>query len=333
MPETPRPHRFRYGRRLAFAALGLVLLLPGGPATAGAPPSSPPPARAPEAAHPAAGGRTELVLLGTGTHNADPDKWGPAVAVVVDDEAYLVDAGVGIVRRAEAAAEKGIEALSPPALHRVFVTHLHSDHTLGLPDLMLSPWVLGRKVPLEVYGPPGIEAMTRHIEEAWRQDIDMRLFGLEPQSTRSYRAVPHVIEAGRIYQDDKVAVDAIPVHHGSWPEAFGFRFKTPDRTIVVSGDTRPAESLVAACDGCDVLLHEVYSAAALAHRSEAWQTYHRAFHTSTVELAHLAMKAKPKLLVLYHQLYWGATDDDLVREIREAGYDGPVVSGQDLDVF
>ena len=104
----------------------------------------------------AASARTKVVLLGTGTPNADPERWGPAVAIVVDDEAYLVDAGVGIVRRAAAAAAKGILALRASALRRVFITHLHSDHTLGLPDLMLSPWVLERSTPLDVYGPEGI---------------------------------------------------------------------------------------------------------------------------------------------------------------------------------
>lgn len=320
MPRTHRVHRLGGWGGLVLAASGLAvtaLAAAGGPAASGA----------------AAPTRTRLVLLGTGTPNADPHRWGPAVAVVVDGEAYLVDAGVGVVRQAAAAVEKGIAGLEAENLHRVFITHLHSDHTLGLPDLMLSPWVLDRPVPLEVYGPPGIEAMTRHIEEAWRQDIDMRLFGLEPLSNRNYRAVTHVIQAGPIYRDEKVAVEAIPVQHGSWPDAFGFRFKTADRTIVVSGDTRPVDAVAAACDGCDVLLHEVYSAEALTRRPEAWRTYHRAFHTSTVELAALAKKARPKLLVLYHQLYWGATDEDLVREIHDAGYAGRVVSGRDLDVF
>lgn len=279
------------------------------------------------------GQRTQVVLLGTGTPNANPDKWGPAVAVVVDGRSYLVDAGVGVVRQAAAMKARGVRGLDPEDLQRVFITHLHSDHTLGLPDLMLSPWVLDRTVPIEVYGPPGIEEMTRHIEAAWRDDIDMRLYGLEPQSSRGYRAIPHVIEAGRIYQDDLVKVDAIPVAHGSWPEAFGFRFETPDRTIVISGDTRPTETLATACAGCDVLVHEVCSAERLANRSEEWKTYHHAFHTTTVELAGIANRAKPGLLVLYHQLYWGATDEDLVREIHEAGYDGPVVSAEDLDVF
>ena len=88
-----------------------------------------------------------------------------------------------------------------------------------------------------------------------------------------------------------------------------------------------------ACGGCDVLVHEVYSAEAFKRREPEWQRYHAASHTSTVELAALAARARPKLLVLYHQLYWGATDEDLVRESREAGYDGPVVSAADLDVF
>ena len=274
-----------------------------------------------------------LVILGTGTPNADPERSGPALAIVIGEQAYLVDAGPGIVRRAAAANAKGITALRAAALDRVFISHLHSDHTLGLPDLMFSPWVLERRSPLSVYGPTGIAEMTKHIEAAWREDIYNRLFGLEPQSTRNYRAMTHVITPGEIYKDDKVTVDAIPVLHGSWPDAFGFRFRAPDRTIVVSGDARPSPSLIDACNGCDVLVHEVYSAVTFKTRPREWQKYHADAHTSTIELARLAAKARPKLLVLYHQLFWGATDADLVREIREAGYKGEVVSAKDLDVF
>jgi ribonuclease BN (tRNA processing enzyme) len=281
-------------------------------------------------------GRTKVVLLGTGTPNADPDRWGPAAAVVVGDRSYLVDAGVGIVRRAAAAAaQRDLPALSPKGLVRVFVTHLHSDHTLGLPDLMLSPWVLERPVPLEAYGPPGLKAMTDRLEEAYRADIDMRLYGLEPQSTRNYRAIVHEIDrsGGAVYSDDRVQVDAIPVAHGSWPEAFGYRFTTSDRTIVFSGDTTPTQAVADACHRCDVLVHEVYSAEKFKTRPAEWQTYHAAFHTSTTQLAALATRAQPGVLVLYHQLFWGATDEDLIREIRAAGYAGAVVSGKDLDVF
>jgi len=94
----------------------------------------------------------------------DPERSGPATAVVVSDTAYLIDLGPGVIRRANAAFLRGIEALEPPRLRIAFVTHLHSDHTLGYPDLIFTPWTIGRRVPLEVYGPKGLKAMTEHLE-------------------------------------------------------------------------------------------------------------------------------------------------------------------------
>ncbi|MGD8277769.1 MAG: MBL fold metallo-hydrolase [Gemmatimonadota bacterium] len=280
--------------------------------------------------------RTRVVLLGTGTPNADPDRQGPATAVLVDDRAYLVDAGTGIVRRAaEAARDLGIGALLASRLDRVFITHLHSDHTIGLPDLLLSPWVLERVPPLEVWGPPGTDRMMRLIGEAWSEDVDIRLNGLEPRDSNpdGYRSVVHEVTPGLVYQDDRVKVYAFQVKHGSWQYAYAYRFEGPDRTIVISGDTSPTDAIVEACGGCDVLVHEVYSADRFAGRPSEWQRYHSAFHTSTAELAGLAQRAQPKLLVLYHQLFWDTNGAGLVREIRAAGYDGPVRSGRDLDVF
>lgn len=281
------------------------------------------------------GGRTSVVMLGTGTPNADPDRSGPAVAVVVDSTAYLVDAGPGVVRRAAAAWRSGVPALEPSRLNRVFVTHLHSDHTVGLPDLLLTPWVLERPGPLEVYGPPGIADMMHHIEAAWARDIDIRLNGLEPrENTEAWRADVHEVSSpGIVYRDSLVTVTAVPVHHGSWPVAWGYRFQTPDRVIVISGDATPTAAIAEACSGCDVLVHEVYSARTFQGRSGPWQRYHADFHTSTTELAKLATEARPKLLVLYHQLYWGATDEDLVNEVKAAGYAGKVVSGRDLERY
>ncbi len=280
--------------------------------------------------------RTRVVLLGTGTPNADPERQGPATAIIVDDRAYLVDAGTGIVRRAaQAARDLGIGALRPSQLDRVFITHLHSDHTLGLPDLLLTPWVLDRVAPLEVWGPPGSARMMRLIGEAWSEDIAIRSDGLEPHDNNpdGYNSVVHEVTPGLVYQDDLVKVYAVQVKHGSWQYAYAYRFEGPDRTIVISGDTSPTDAIVEACDGCDVLVHEVYSAARFQGRDSAWQRYHSAFHTSTVELADLATRARPKLLVLYHQLFWGTDGNGLVREIRAAGYAGPVRSGRDLDVF
>src|SRR5690242_10257228 len=118
---------------------------------------------------------TQIVMLGTGTPAPDPDRSGPATAIIVNGTPYLVDFGPGVVRRAKAAQiERGIDALDPRNLRVVFATHLHSDHTVGYPDLILSPWVIGRKIPLEVYGPKGIKAMTEHILLAYAEDIKTR---------------------------------------------------------------------------------------------------------------------------------------------------------------
>jgi len=278
--------------------------------------------------------KTQVVMLGAGTPNPDPENSGPAVAVVVNGESYLVDAGPGIVRRAAAAEKKGVKALAPEQLKRVFITHLHSDHTLGLPDLMLSPWVLEREVALQIYGPPGTKKLVTHILKAYEDDIYHRTHSLEPvPKTRPWRPEVHEIKPGEIFHDANVTVTAFPVPHTQWKHSFAYTFQTADRRIVISGDTTPTDEIVRQCNGCDVLVHEVYSAEKLPTRPPEWQRYHRQSHTSTKELAELENRAHPKLLVLYHKLFWGTDDAGLVREVHEAGYKGQVVSGKDLESY
>lgn len=274
----------------------------------------------------------QLVLLGTGTPNADPDRFGPSLAVVVNNRPYLVDFGPGVVRRAAAAHRNGVAGLEVSKLDIAFVTHLHSDHTTGYPDLIYTPWVLEREAPLKVFGPVGLADMTRHIQQAYSLDVNVRLNGLEPINDGGHEVEVTEIAPGEIYRDEHVRVTAFEVRHGSWKPAYGYAFHTAGKRIVVSGDAAPSESVVEACDGCDILVHEVYSTAGFARRIPVWQKYHSSFHTSSKELAELATRARPKLLVLYHQLYWGTSDEDLLREVKQH-YDGKVVSGADLDVF
>lgn len=266
-----------------------------------------------------------IILLGTGTPNADPDRSGPSVAIVVDQTYYIVDFGPGVVRRAAAAG------LPMQELKKAFLTHLHSDHTAGYPDLILTPWTLGRCIPLEVYGPSGIEEMTDHVLAAYHEDIAERLHGLEPANATGYQVHAREIEPGIVFKDSHIRVEAFPVDHGSL-QAFAFKFDTPDRTIVVSGDTAPTERMVEEALNCDVLIHEVYSAKGLQRRPSDWQQYHKSVHTSTRELADIASRARPGLVILYHQLFWGVSEDELVAEIKQI-YDGKVVSGKDLDVY
>jgi len=275
---------------------------------------------------------TQLVLLGTGTPNAEPNRWGAALAIVVNGSPYLVDAGAGVVRRASAAHSQGVEGLEVKRLSRVFLTHLHSDHTVGLPDLIFSPWTLERDVPLQIFGPPGSEHMASHLVEAYREDMEVRIQGLEPANTGGNGVQVREVTGGLIYQDENVEVTVFPVQHGGWAHALGYRFQTPDRVIVVSGDTAPTEEVVTQCGGCDILVHEVYSEAGFRQRDPVWQRYHAASHTSGPELGRLASRAGPRVLVLTHQLLWGSTPEELVAEVKST-FHGTVIYGRDLQVF
>ncbi len=272
-----------------------------------------------------------VVLLGTGFPRPDPHASGPATAIVVGSRVFLVDAGPGVERQLAAAGLPidGVEA--------TFITHLHSDHTLGYPDLILTSWVMGRRRPLAVYGPPGLKAMTDHLIAAYAEDIRIRTEGLEREPADGYRVAVHEIAPGVIYDSAGVRVTAVPVLHGSWAHAYGYRFDTPHRVIVVSGDTRPAPALAAASAGVNVLVHEVYYAANISpeHRpgGDLWPQYIRQFHTSDSELGAIAARARPKLLVLTHILRYGASDSALLAGVRRGGYDGPVAVGHDLDRY
>jgi ribonuclease BN (tRNA processing enzyme) len=299
--------------------------------------------------------RTEVVLLGTGTPVPDPDHSGPATAIVVGDSAYLVDFGPGVVRRAESAAlNNNIPAVAPRNLKVAFVTHLHSDHTAGYSDLILTGWTSGRAVPLEVYGPSGLQSMTERILQAYRIDIEtrtnpdspMRDIGRFPEA---WKVNAHEIRAGVIYKDEKVIVTAFATKHAM--ESYGYRFETPDRTIVISGDTNPVEATINACNGCDVLIHEAQPLALQAKMPGSVQSVVAKYHTTTEQLADLANKAKPKLLVIYHTITFppgiapprlippnaGAdalyVSPEMLQKEIGSRYSGRFVIGKDLDVY
>lgn len=281
---------------------------------------------------------TRLVLLGTGNPNYDPGVAQACAAVVVDERAYIVDCGDGAMLRLSemagglspdgtTAAAPGMEALAPARLTHLFLTHLHPDHTAGLPGFIIGPWVLFRTAPLHIYGPPGTQALVGGIVAAYERGIGEHRDGIAPIDH------PLLVEvreytAGEIYRDDLVRVTAFPVVHGTLA-AFGFRFETPDKTVVFSGDTAPTQALVEAARGADILVHEAYYSGGLGGRSPAWQAYHTAAHTSGRQLAAIAAEARPSKLVLTHQMVWGDhAPDDLLAEIR-AGYDGEVLWGED----
>ncbi len=269
---------------------------------------------------------TVIVTLGTGTPRPTPDVMGPATAIVVGKRVFLVDAGVGVERRLAGAhlPVDGVTAL--------FITHLHSDHVLGLSDLIFTSWVVGRERPFPAYGPRGLGRMVDHLYAAFREDIDIRTRGLERESAGGYRIAVHEIRPGVVYDSGGVRVTAFLVEHGEWKAAYGYRFDTPDRSIVISGDTRPSEELVRVARGVDVLIHEVQpsdSARRPGSRSASdWAAYVRAYHTTAVQLGELAARAEPRLLIVTHDGR-RVPREQLLADIRK-GYAGQVVMAEDL---
>lgn len=284
--------------------------------------------------------RTQIVMLGTGTPIPDPDRSGPATAIIVDSVAYLFDAGAGVVRRAAAAGRNGLRAFASrvpngppsPRFDRVFLTHLHSDHTLGLADVIFTPWIQGRRTPLDIYGPPGTNHLVSGILDANSEDIAERVASSGGPSPDGWKSVVHEIADGIVFQDSRITVRAFRVPHAGWKYAFGYRIETPDRTIVLSGDERVNPNIADQCRGCDVLIHEVYSDSGFATLAPERQVYHAQAHTSATQLGDIATRAKPGLLILYHQLFFGSSEEKLLSEVR-SHFSGRVVSAHDLDVY
>ena len=274
-----------------------------------------------------------VILLGTGTPFPSHAAQGPATAVQVGSRLFLFDAGAGVARQMEAA---GLPVRGGPVT-ALFLTHLHSDHTLGYPDLVFTSWVMGRRAPLRVVGPPGTRRMTGHLLEAWAEDIAVRERGLERGVPGGWRVDVRETRGGIVYDSAGVRIRAFPVPHGSWRWAFGYRIDAPGRSIVISGDTAPSESLAAAARGVDLLIHEVYPESRLAPEARPgggdWPRYMRAFHTSDRELGALAARVAPRRLVLYHVVRMGGTDEEIRAGIRAGGYAGPLDIGHDLDRY
>ena len=280
-------------------------------------------------------GATKLIVLGSGTPNPDPNRAGSAYAVVVNETPYLIDFGPGVIRRAASMSPPWggkIEAMTVKNFEHAFLTHIHSDHSAGLADLLLTPWIMGRDKKLNLYGPKGLEQMASSTLEAFEDDINYRIYGTQPSNKIGYKFNFYLLTEGLIYEDENVSVEAFTVPHGSFDDAYGFRFTTEDKVIVFSGDTGPSKTLEKFAAGADILVHEVYSNAGFLKKTKDWQIYHQGHHTSTFEVGEIASRAKPKLLLLSHILFWGSSTDEILKETQST-YKGEIKIAEDLMII
>ena len=278
---------------------------------------------------------TQVIILGTGTPVPDANRSGPGVAIVTNGEAYLFDAGGGMVKHAMQAWDRyKLPALYPQDIKYLFITHLHSDHIHDIAELSGHRW-WGRKQRLAVYGPRGLADYIGHMNDMLKIEADIRAAGTPEQLVTDrlgYQANAHEIEDGIVFSNADITVEAFTVPHGEIRPAFGYKVTTRDKTIVISGDTTYSEAVAEKAKGVDLLIHEVYSGDQLSQQSVFWQDYHGHSHTSGSQVAEVANLARPKLVVLTHILFFNATAAEIVHEVTR-DYDGPVVMANDLDRF
>jgi ribonuclease BN (tRNA processing enzyme) len=276
--------------------------------------------------------KTRLVLLGTaGGPTPKATRAAPAQAIVVGERVYLVDCGDGVAR------QLALAKLPIRQLRAVFITHHHSDHNAGYGPLFLLGWAAGLAQPVDTYGPPPLADMTARLLEAYRYDIELRITD-EGRPPLAPLIRPHEISAGgEIYKDDRVRVTAALNDHPPIRHSFAFRIDTPDRAIVISGDTRYSENVVKLARHADVLVHEVL-AREFWERPDAPQPpsvvrHILASHTDAVDAGRLAEAADVRTLVLSHFVPTegaGAPSDAEWLAAARRHFKGEVVLGKDL---
>lgn len=271
-------------------------------------------------------GEIRVTLLGTGTPRPFMDRFGPSILVEAGAEKFVFDAGRGAMQR--------LYQLDVPYsdLTGVFLTHLHSDHTVGLPDLWLTGWLISNAdQPLELWGPAGTVNMAEGLQRAYKFDIDIRERD-DKAPAAGGRIVAHDIGEGVVLDRGGVKVTAFLVDHGLVRPALGYRIDAGGRSVVLSGDTRYSPNLIRFAKGTDLLIHEIAAATPeRLRRSEHARTI-IAHHTTPDRAAEIFTQVRPKLAVFSHFVLLGTTAEDVLRMTRES-YAGPVQLGEDLMRF
>lgn len=292
---------------------------------------------------------TKLVVLGTGMPLPNPYRSGPGYALIVNGYPYLVDAGEGIWRSiARAALVNGDEftrGLSPDKLKHLFITHLHEDHTVGIPSLLLNPFKLNIPTSKEIYGPTGIREMVEHIVAAWKIDIAAELSdGYDPEGAR---ATGHEIgfeTSGTVYEDENVRVEAFRTIHGPLEDTFAYRFTSQDRVVTFAGDGGPYHrNIVEAAMDADILVAEAVTEENIRYAPWGGDTVEEKkreifrYHFSPAVLARIANEANVGTVVLSHEQNYNSGEQydalGIVNEVIAAGFKGRIYSAMDADVY
>ena len=268
----------------------------------------------------------KVTLLGTGTPQPIMERFSASTLVQAGSETLLFDAGRGCLQRL-----LQID-VSYGKIDALFLTHLHSDHTVGLPDLWLTGWLVSeRQNPLNVFGPAGTNEMMNYLRKAYAFDIKMRVED-DRRVEEGSKFLVKEIQQGVVYEKNGVKVVAFKVDHGIVKPAFGYRIEYNGHSVLLSGDTRYSENLIEYARGTDLLIHEVVIAPDTLSKSDP--KYHIvALHTTPEQAAKIFNEVKPKLAVYSHIAKpYGNSEQEILKRTKES-YSGPLIMGEDLMSF
>jgi ribonuclease BN (tRNA processing enzyme) len=272
--------------------------------------------------------RTRLILLGTaGGPTPKKTRAASSQVIVAGDRAYVVDCGNGVARQLVLAG------IPLAAIRHVFITHHHSDHSADYGTLLLLAWGDALKTRVDTWGPPPLARMTSLFFEMSRPDLSVREKDEGRPPLQPLVHAHEITRGGRAFEDDRVTVRCCLVDHPPVPVALAYRFDAPDRSIVISGDTRRSANLIALASNADVLVHEaLYVSRAPGTEGSALRRHVLASHTPVEDVGRIATEARVKMLVLSHFVP-GETppvsDDEWLAGARQH-YAGPIVVGRDL---
>ena len=277
--------------------------------------------------------KSRLILLGTaGGPTPKPNRAAAAQVIVVNGASYVIDCGNGVAR------QMVLAKLKLGSMRGVFLTHHHSDHNADYGNLLLLGWAADLAARVDTYGPPPLTEMTRQFLAMNDRDIRVRIAD-EGRPPLEKLIAPHEINAGGVVmQDENVKVTAAVVEHPPMTPAFAYRFDCPDRSIVISGDTRPCEALVKLARGADVLVHEVMHLPSLDRliatepNAKTLREHLIASHTTTAQVGRIATEAGVKTLVLSHFVPGGFPflEDKVWFDAVRPQFAGELIVGRDL---
>jgi ribonuclease Z len=268
-----------------------------------------------------------ITLLGTGCPAVHPRRYGASQLVEGGGARLLVDCGNGCSQRLVQAGH------SPAAPDALLVTHLHSDHLVDLWQLTVAGWHAGRPEPLRLYGPAPVLQHAATLRQAWAAERAQRIAYEQRPNGPALDLELVEITAGETLNFGALSVQVVAVDHRPVVPAFGFVFEADGRKLVLSGDTAPTPALVAAAEGCDLLVHEVFAHDAFAPldgvRSAATVEAVTRYHTLSTDVGRIAADAGAKALLLTHIVPPTADPATLLADVR-AAYAGPTIVGEDL---